>query len=97
MCVSKKTSFVALSLAFKQRLGVTGKCPILKNQRCWWCVELNCGNVSWDAIVFCNWSFLGFAGKWVKLSLLKHTHNVKSRLNPTPTDAKAILKESVFE
>ena len=61
------------------------------------CVELNCGNVSWDAIVFYNWSFLGFAGKWVKLSLLKHTHNVNSRLNPTPTDAKAILKESVFE
>lgn len=97
MCVSKKNSFVALSLAFKQRLGVTGKCLILKNRRCWWCVELNCGNVSWDAIVFCNWSFLGFAGKWVKLSLLKHTHNVKSRLNPTPTDAKVILKESVFE
>ena len=44
-----------------------------------------------------NWSFLGFAGKWDKLSLLKQTRNVKSRLNPTPTDAKTILKESVVQ
>ena len=27
----------------------------------------------------------------------KQTLNVKFRLNPTPTDAEAILKESVFE
>ena len=59
-------------------------------------MELNCGNVSWDAIVFYDWSFLGFAGKWVKLSLLKQTRNVKSRLNPTPNGCQSDFERKCF-